>query len=229
MNNSVQNLKALVVGSTGAIGQELVKELVVSQNWSEVHVIARKEHESWNQFSQEQRQKLKIVKVENFDNLQDASQFNNFKNINSVFCCLGAVQKNGKENFIKVDQLYPQYVADIALKNKIPQYHIVTSQKADKHSIFFYFRIKGEVEYLLQQKNLNYLGIYRPGFLLNRTGQRFVEKVCSYIPFIKKIDVRDVAKAMRIQAEKNNNLKLNTNKTEIFENDDIINVSAIKK
>jgi oxidoreductase len=43
MEQSSNGLKALIVGSTGAIGRELVKELVQSNKWSEVHVIVRRE------------------------------------------------------------------------------------------------------------------------------------------------------------------------------------------
>ena len=53
-----KKLKALIFGSTGAIGRELVRELVESNKWSEVHVIARRELEQWATFSPEQKAKI---------------------------------------------------------------------------------------------------------------------------------------------------------------------------
>lgn len=44
-------LKALIIGSTGGIGRELVKELLKSKNWSEVHVVVRRELEAWKELS----------------------------------------------------------------------------------------------------------------------------------------------------------------------------------
>ena len=34
---------ALILGSTGAVGRELVKELAASARWSEIHLIVRRE------------------------------------------------------------------------------------------------------------------------------------------------------------------------------------------
>lgn len=46
--------------------------------------------------------------------------------------------------------------------------------------------------------------VFRPGVLLNRVNDtRFGEKIVSCIPFLKKIECKDVAKALRIQAENN--------------------------
>lgn len=46
-----------------------MKELLTSKSWSEVHVIVRKEPELWSSISDEERNKLKITTVDNFDTL----------------------------------------------------------------------------------------------------------------------------------------------------------------
>ena len=68
---------------------------------------------------------------------------------------------------------------------------------ADPKSFFLLFRTKGEVERdisVLIQKGLT---IYRPGLLDNRRNDdRLGEKILSYIPFITKIESRDMGAAM---------------------------------
>ncbi|EAR83683.1 oxidoreductase htatip protein, putative (macronuclear) [Tetrahymena thermophila SB210] len=221
-----RNLKALIIGSTGGIGRELVKELLKSNQWSEVHVIVRRELEAWSKLSYEQKNKLVIHKVDGLEILRDQTKLPKFQGLNAIFCTLGAEQKDGKENFIKVDKEFPLLSADLAIQNNIPQYHIVTSQMSDKSSMFLYLKIKGEVEYELSQKGFQYLGIYRPGLLLQREQPRLIERLCSYIPFIKKVDVQNIAVTMRKQAEKN--IQFTQNKTEYFENNEIINISQNK-
>ncbi|KAL4435280.1 hypothetical protein ABPG74_017372 [Tetrahymena malaccensis] len=221
-----KQLKALVIGSTGGIGRELVKELLKSNQWSQVHVIVRRELEAWSKLSQDQKNKLVIHKVDGLEILRDQSKLPSFQGLSAVFCTLGAEQKDGKENFIKVDKEFPLLSADLAIKNNIPQYHIVTSQMSDKSSMFLYLKVKGEVEYELTQKGFNYLGVYRPGLLLQREQPRLIERICSYIPFIKKIDVQNIAVTMRKQAEKN--IESIQNTTQYFENDEIIKISQQK-
>jgi hypothetical protein len=55
--------------------------------------------------------------------------------------------------------------ADIALKNGIPHYLLVSSIGADEKSWFLYPRTKGEVERDLRAKKLPLLTIFRPGLL----------------------------------------------------------------
>ena len=67
-STSASNLKGLIIGASGAIGRELVRELCKSKNWSEVTVIVRREIEAWSQI--EGKEKLKVVKVESLDDIQ---------------------------------------------------------------------------------------------------------------------------------------------------------------
>jgi uncharacterized protein YbjT (DUF2867 family) len=46
----------------------------------------------------------------------------------------------------KVDKTYPLLCADIALRNNIPHYHLVSSIGADESSVFLYMQLKGGVE-----------------------------------------------------------------------------------
>jgi hypothetical protein len=58
------------------------------------------------------------------------------------------------------------------------------------------------VERDLKLKKLPLLSIFRPGLLENRHDARFGEKIASFIPFFPKIYAKDVAKVLRIVAER---------------------------
>lgn len=165
-------------------------------------MVVRRELDEWEKFSIEQKEKIKILKMDNLDELKESHNFAQFKGIDSVFCCLGTRTKYGKELFLKVDYHYPLYSADIALANNIPHYSLVSSISADANSFFFYLKTKGQVEKDLILKQFPFLSIYRPGAILNRENDaRMLEKVAACVPFLKKVEVRDIAIAMRKEAE----------------------------
>jgi len=195
------NLKAFILGSTGAIGRELVDELVKSANWSEITVVVRRKLEEWGKFSDQEKSKLKIILKDNLDSLEDPSQWN-LTGYNTLFCCLGTQVKVGKEQFIKVDYTYPLEGGKLAAHFKIPHYSLVSSAGADPKSCFLYTKTKGQLEEALKGLKLPQLSILQPGFLLNRRNDdRIAEKIFGVMPFIPKIESRDVARVLRIEAE----------------------------
>lgn len=201
MEGKNQGLKALILGASGASGRDLVHELISSPNWSEVTVIVRRVLDEWKKLPENQAEKLKIITSTNLDELADTKKWN-FKGYNTVFCCLGTKVKEGKELFRKVDYTYPINGGQIAKENDIPHYSLVSSAGADKKSMFLYVRTKGETEEGLANLGLPYLSILRPGVILNRVNDdRFGEKCLKYIPFMPKIDIKDLAKVLRIEAE----------------------------
>ncbi len=63
--------------------------------------------------------------------------------------------------------------------------------------MFLIFRTKGRAEQAITTVFLNALTIYRPGLLDNRRNdERLGEKILSYIPFITKIESRDMGATM---------------------------------
>jgi uncharacterized protein YbjT (DUF2867 family) len=61
----------------------------------------------------------------------------------AMFVCFGSQVKHGEETFVKVDKTYPLLCADIAIRNKIPHYLLVSSAGGDASSSFLYMRTKG--------------------------------------------------------------------------------------
>ena len=71
--------------------------------------------------------------------------------------------------------------ADIAIRNKIPHYLLVSAMGASTKSCLLYSRTKGEVEEELKGKKLPLLTIFRPGLIANRNNARFGEKVMNLL------------------------------------------------
>ena len=112
-------------------------------------------------------------------------------------CTLGTRTKVGEELFVKVDYQYPLNFANLAKEMGVKHYGLLSSTGADAKSMFLYMKTKGRVEADIREAGLNSLTIYRPGFLLNRRGdKRFGETVGAYIPFVEKIPSADMGRAM---------------------------------
>ena len=111
-----EGFNALVFGSTGAIGTELIISLLRSPQWSKVHCIVRREVEEWKTFKG--YDKLVIEKFAELDDFFKQPN-NNYQHINAMFCCLGIEIKNGEEMFTKIDKTFPLMAADIAASNSM--------------------------------------------------------------------------------------------------------------
>ena len=159
---------SLVAGSTGLIGNLLIKELVKSGK--EVIAITRNKNIS--------EDKQIFSRVIDFDDKKSLDGL--FTNITDVFICLGTtIKKAGsKEKFRKVDVDYCLSIAEAASKAEVPNLSIVTSIGADSESNNFYLKCKGEVEEMISGLNFKSLSIYRPGLLIGkREEKRFAESI----------------------------------------------------
>jgi uncharacterized protein YbjT (DUF2867 family) len=189
-------MHALVVGSTGLVGSELVKLLENDSAFSKITALVRKK-------TNHQYSKVEEVVV-NFENLPQES----FENKDVVFCCLGTTIKTAgsKEAFRMVDYEYPFLTAKIAKQKEIKKFAIVTAMGASAKSSIFYNQVKGEIEEALENLGFESLGIFRPSMLLgNRSEVRMGETIGKYVMNLfgwaipknyKAIEAKSVAKAM---------------------------------
>lgn len=157
-------------GATGAVGRTLVPQLVESDKWSTVLCVARNEPEEWKQYLS--KGKLQVQVEKDMDRLFKTEEWV-FNGYDAIFVCFGSQVKHGEETFVKVDKTYPLLCADIAIKNKIPHYLLVSSTGGDTSSMLLYLRTKGEVERDLKLKKLQMLSILKPGLIKNRPDARF--------------------------------------------------------
>jgi uncharacterized protein YbjT (DUF2867 family) len=198
---------ALVLGATGLIGKELVKVLYESDQYEKIKLLVRRPIELESKVCEEH-----IV------DFKDLHKYHDLFHVSDVFCCLGTTIKKAKtkEAFRKVDYEYPVESANLAKENGAEKFLIVSSMGADPKSLFFYSRVKGDLEATLNSLNLPSLHIFRPSLLLGersefRFGEKIAEKASGVInklmvgplrPY-RGIQARKVAAAMAFVAQSN--------------------------
>jgi oxidoreductase len=199
----ILQLKAIVIGPTGAVGRELTDFLLNSEHFSKVTVLARRKIERWNSLSEEKAKKFNFIQVENLEILNKESQFlkdelfSGESDYDSLFCCLGSRTGKGKEEFIKVDYDYVVYSAILCEKFLIPHFSVVSSGGADPKSWFLYMKTKGRADEECLRRNITSKNIFRPGLIMDRDNDdRTGEKILSWVPFIPKITSTDLARAI---------------------------------
>ncbi len=154
---------ALIIGSTGLVGEQCLKELLASAAYEKVIALTRK------------RLLLQNPKLENivtdFENLE---RIKDQLKADDVFCAMGTtIAKAGsKEGFRKVDFEIPLQVAQLGLWNGAKKFILVSSLGADAASFVFYSKTKGELENELMKLNFESLVILRPSILLGDRKER---------------------------------------------------------
>ncbi len=191
---------ALVFGSTGLVGSELLKLLINTGEFSNVKIFVRKK-------TNINHPKVQEILVD-FDELQSKSS----EIIGDVlFICLGTTmaKAGSKDAFYKVDYTYCYEAAKLAAYNRVGQVVMISSIGANSSSSVFYSKVKGEIENDISQLAFESVNIVRPSLLLgdrkeDRLGEKIFTKVSKYFNFIffgpikkyKPILAIDVAKAM---------------------------------
>lgn len=128
-----------------------------------------------------------------------------------LFLCLGTTmaKAGSKEAFYKVDFTYAEQAAKMAADNGVHQLLLVSSVGASSESLFFYSKVKGQLEEAVQQLKFWGIHIFRPSVLLgerneNRFGEEIAGKIAKVIDRLtgglltkyRPIEADVVAKAM---------------------------------
>ena len=88
--------------------------------------------------------------------------------IDTVFCCLGTTRREAgsKAAFIHADYTLVVDTALTGLRLGAKHMLVISAMGADPHSLFFYNRVKGEMEQALRAQAWRNLTILRPSMLL---------------------------------------------------------------
>ena len=160
---------AIIFGSSGLIGNQILKLLINDDNYNKIKIFVRS------------AQEINIPKVEMI--LTDFKNLDNYKdNIKGDDCyfCIGTTKKNApdKNEYRRIEYNIPVEVAKIAKSNSIKSFIYVSSGFADPNSSGDYLKNKGEAEEDLKKLNFTNLVIMRPAFLMgNRKEKRIGEKL----------------------------------------------------
>ena len=146
-------MKALVIGSTGATGTELTKQLIEHEEFTEVRVFVRN-------VPKINHPKLNVHKVD----FNEISSWSDQLKGDVLFLAMGTTLKTAgsKEAQYKVDVTYQYEVAKAAAKNNVSKLILVSSVGASSNSIFFYPKIKGKLEEMVKKLNFKSICILRP-------------------------------------------------------------------
>lgn len=158
---------ALVLGSTGLVGSELLKQLLDSAHYDKVITLNRRAGAVVHQKLSE--------KIINFD----APDLQGIQG-DDVFCALGTtIRKAGsKEAQYRIDCEYPGTLAAMLHAQGFKRFMLVSSIGADAGSGNFYLRTKGDLEKNIRAIPFEACYILRPSILLGkrkefRLGERF--------------------------------------------------------
>ncbi len=195
-----RNKTAILLGASGLVGSFLLNRLIESDAYSKIIIFVRS---SLNI----NHPKLKEYVVD-FD---DTASYEELVKGDDLFCCLGTtIDKAGsQEAFRKVDYEYPVSFAQIAVKNGVKQYLLVSSIGADSGSSIFYLRTKGECEEGILRSGIASASVFRPASLSGnrkefRLGERLSLPILKLFSFLlvgklrkyRPIEAAQVAKAM---------------------------------
>lgn len=199
--------KAIIAGSTGLIGSKLLHILLREPFYDEVLILVRKKFDL-------QHKKLR-QQVVDFDQLDSYAYV---LNGHAVFCCLGSTKAKTPDLNIyrKIDHDYPVQLAQLAQKNGVKQYHLVSAIGADANASNFYTRMKGETEADVTNVGVPATYIYQPSLLTGeRQEKRLMEKIAGGLAKVidplligrlkkyRSIPAETVAMAMYKQSTKN--------------------------
>lgn len=153
---------ALIAGSTGLIGQQLLQLLIESPLYEKVIAITRQDLPT--------HPKLVQIKIE-FGSITENSAM---IKADDVFCCLGTTmaKAGSKEKFRQVDFYYPYLLAKTTYATGAKQYLIVSALGANKSSSIFYNEVKGEVEEAVSGVGFDAVHIFRPSLLLGHRPEK---------------------------------------------------------
>ena len=159
---------ALVFGATGLVGTELCNLLIYDDHYDCVKVFVRQKMDL---------QHPKLVQVVN--DLKEISGIESEIKGDDLYCCLGTTKKKAgsREAFEKVDLELPLKIAEIARKNQVRKFIVVSSIGAKPTSRNFYLRTKGKMEESILAMDFDNICIVRPSILLGqRKESRFGEE-----------------------------------------------------
>lgn len=161
-------MKAIVIGGTGATGNQVVKQLLKDSRFETVVVLTRRSY-----FNPHPRLTEIVIDFDNLANYRDDIHGD------VAFSLLGTTLKDAgsKEAQWRVDHDYQLEFARIANENGIESYVLMSAIGADPNSSFFYNKMKGTLEHDLRKLKFPQLVILQPGGIERPNSTRTGEKV----------------------------------------------------
>jgi uncharacterized protein YbjT (DUF2867 family) len=185
----------MVLGATGLVGRECVRQLLDDPSVARVVALTRRP------LSDDVVSAKLRVEVVDFDRL--ASRGDLFA-VDQIFCALGTTikQAGSQEAFRRVDFEYALASAKLGVEHGAQDFLLVSALGASAKSRIFYNRVKGELEDALRTLPYRSVTIVRPSLLLGdraqfRLGEQVVRRIGWLAPGrYKPVSARRVAAAL---------------------------------
>lgn len=166
-------MKAILLGATGAVGRDLVRQLLQDDSFTELYLLVRRIPEGLSS------PKLR-TQVLDFD---QPDQWPELPEADVLFSSLGTTLRDAGSQAAqyRVDYGYQYEVARRAAARGVPHYILVSAWGAKPKARSFYSRMKGELEEAVQALPFRRISILRPPLLLRpgstRSGERLTAAV----------------------------------------------------
>ncbi len=149
-------MKAILLGATGLVGSELLRILLEDPEVSEVVCLSRRA--------------LKLGDGKIKQHVIDFEQPKTWPDISAdvLFSAFGTRLKEvgSKDAQFKIDYTYQLTVAEWAAARGVPCYVLVSSAGVNANSLFFYPRIRGQLEEAVKKLPFRTVAILRPSLLM---------------------------------------------------------------
>jgi len=171
---------AIVLGATGLVGKNLIRQLAGESSFEKVISVTRRPIK----YTYEKV----LNEVISFDHMNEAG--NIFKG-DVLFSCLGTTKKQAGslQNQRIVDFDFQYQAAKISAQNGVAHYVLVSSSGANKNSSSPYLKMKGELEDEVMTLPFKKISILQPSLLVGeRKEVRFGEAFASWVlPILCKL------------------------------------------
>ncbi len=186
---------ALIFGSSGLVGKNLLSQVINNSNYSKIKIFVRSSPDISDR-------KIEIINTD----FKDLEIIKNLITGDDCFFCIGTTKKNSpdKNEYRRVELDLPKKIAQISKSNNVKSFIFVSSGFADPKNSGDYLKFKGLVEEEIKSLNFEKIGILRPSFLLgNRKEKRVGEKIGIFIfKLLSPIFVGPIKKMKPIHSEK---------------------------
>lgn len=194
---------AFILGSTGAVGQQLLRQLNDSDKFAKIHIPLRSEIE------------LKSKKVVTYPYQDFYRSWNLDQSVQDFFYCFGSTLKRaGNHEAFKDLELTTAHQALVVAKQlQARRFYLVSAKGVEPQSFYAYLRVKSEVEKILKDHLFQAFFIYRPSLILApRKELRLMELMAqkclsplkkplqNYLPNKAPVSAEQIAKAMLLDA-----------------------------
>ncbi|MCB0546034.1 MAG: NAD(P)H-binding protein [Phaeodactylibacter sp.] len=169
MEISQHHKTALLFGASGLVGNQCLHQLL--------------EHPAYHKVISFGRRKLDVEHPQLEQHVIDFSRLEEYAPLlkgHDLYSCLGTTmaRAGSREAFFKVDYTYAFESARLAAANGVNQLLLVSAVGADPDALFFYSRVKGELESAVKKLPFWAIHLFQPSVLLgDRRESRLAEQL----------------------------------------------------